>query len=61
MILDNEGKRISIFGLPFEYENHNKTLKSNIIQFTTNKENIFVSFQHANKIQKYSLSGKLEM
>ncbi|MFC1563851.1 6-bladed beta-propeller [candidate division KSB1 bacterium] len=56
-----EGTVLTQFGIPFEYETHNKTTLSNRIYYTPGNDNIYVSFKHANRIQKYSRQGELEL
>ncbi|MFC1493592.1 6-bladed beta-propeller, partial [candidate division KSB1 bacterium] len=60
-ISDKEGTVLSLFGIPNNYDTYNMTTLSNRIYCTSNKNNIFVSFQHANLIQKYTLQGELEL
>ncbi|MCP4726032.1 MAG: 6-bladed beta-propeller [bacterium] len=60
-ISDNDGNILVHFGRTNKYEIPRKTMHSNNIHFIPTGDNIFVSFQHANLIQKYSSEGKLLM
>lgn len=61
-IYDLQGNIIHEFGEPFLADTADKTWQANFLNIAVDRqENIFISFLHQNRIEKYSGTGKLLM
>jgi len=61
-IYDLQGKVLREFGEPFLVDNANSSWTANFLAIAVDhQDNIFISFIHQNRIEKYSGSGKLLM
>lgn len=59
-IVDNDFNLLREFCTPLKFEDYNVDRQMNIIFYTFDKDdNIYVSFYHQNRIEKYTSEGKL--
>lgn len=59
-VYDETGKTIRSFGALKQYDDPSLTLNSNIVYFSTDRQdNIYVAYAFQNRVDKYSSDGKL--